>query len=448
MHMKNGRTKKSFVSFAALALIAFSAIVLSACTTATPSDTWVLPNQNVKNTRYAGGRINSNTIQNLGVAWTSSIKAQGGFGASAPTPIITMDTVYVAAATGKVAALDFFTGQPAVAKTIALNSNGRPAWLNANVFRKSTTLGLKISPILTNTNVSEPNEGTPIVVVADPKGTIYALNSKNSNNEWKRTIEPVSGTTPRVESNMAVAGGNVFVPVVNVPTSSSTGTPGSIFNTISRLKNSSGSLVSLNSENGKVNWTKKLASAPLGGVAVANNIAFVTTVNGNIYAFDSGSGDQLWTSKLPAGSVAPVAVSDDTVIVPASLVTRPGQRAQVVAFRIGGLGKVGGAAPPKVVVVKSGPRAKATAPGATTTPAAAGPDGKTIFTANCAGCHVLKAAGSSGNVGPNLDSLKPADAVVVKQVINGGGPMPAFKGTLSPAEIKAVAAFVSSNAGK
>jgi mono/diheme cytochrome c family protein len=79
---------------------------------------------------------------------------------------------------------------------------------------------------------------------------------------------------------------------------------------------------------------------------------------------------------------------------------------------------------------------------------AAAPDGKQIFASNCASCHTLKAAGATGTVGPNLDQLKPTQAVVDHQVTNGGGAMPAFKGTLTAAEITAVAKFVSSNAGK
>jgi cbb3-type cytochrome c oxidase subunit III len=74
--------------------------------------------------------------------------------------------------------------------------------------------------------------------------------------------------------------------------------------------------------------------------------------------------------------------------------------------------------------------------------------GKDIFTANCGSCHTLKDAGTSGTVGPNLDQLKPDEARVQKQVTNGGAVMPAFKGTLTPAQITAVAKYVSSVAGK
>ena len=81
-------------------------------------------------------------------------------------------------------------------------------------------------------------------------------------------------------------------------------------------------------------------------------------------------------------------------------------------------------------------------------PSQLGNDGKTIFTAECASCHTLKAAGTTGTIGPNLDQLKPSQAVVQHQVEVGGGVMPAFKGTLSAAQIAAVAKYVASSAGK
>jgi cbb3-type cytochrome c oxidase subunit III len=81
-------------------------------------------------------------------------------------------------------------------------------------------------------------------------------------------------------------------------------------------------------------------------------------------------------------------------------------------------------------------------------PSQLGTDGKKIFQTECASCHTLKAAGTSGTVGPNLDQLKPSEAIVQHQVTVGGGVMPAFKGKLSDAQITAVAKFVSSSAGK
>ena len=87
-----------------------------------------------------------------------------------------------------------------------------------------------------------------------------------------------------------------------------------------------------------------------------------------------------------------------------------------------------------------------------TTPAAQGDPvaGKQVFLGSsaCGGCHTLADAGSSGNVGPNLDDAKPTYDKVVTQVTNGGGVMPPFKGTLTEQQIADVAAYVSSVAGK
>ena len=87
----------------------------------------------------------------------------------------------------------------------------------------------------------------------------------------------------------------------------------------------------------------------------------------------------------------------------------------------------------------------ATTGGSATGDAAAG---KAVFTANCGACHTLADAGTSGAVGPNLDQLKPDAAIVQKQVENGGAAMPAFKGTLSDADIANVSAYVASVAGQ
>jgi mono/diheme cytochrome c family protein len=84
--------------------------------------------------------------------------------------------------------------------------------------------------------------------------------------------------------------------------------------------------------------------------------------------------------------------------------------------------------------------------------ASLGTDGAAIFKgAGCAGCHTLAAAGATGTTGPNLDQLAPKLTVpiVVRQVTTPPpGLMPSFQGRLSPAQIQAVAKYVSSSAGK
>ena len=74
-------------------------------------------------------------------------------------------------------------------------------------------------------------------------------------------------------------------------------------------------------------------------------------------------------------------------------------------------------------------------------------DGKSIFEANCASCHTLADAGTTGTVGPNLDESRPSQELVVDRVTNGQGAMPSFSSTLSEEQIQDVAAYVSSVAG-
>ena len=68
--------------------------------------------------------------------------------------------------------------------------------------------------------------------------------------------------------------------------------------------------------------------------------------------------------------------------------------------------------------------------------------------AQCGMCHTLQAAGSEGQIGTNLDQLKPFMPQVVVAVINGIGVMPAFEGILSSEEIDAVAYYVFESTNK
>ena len=62
--------------------------------------------------------------------------------------------------------------------------------------------------------------------------------------------------------------------------------------------------------------------------------------------------------------------------------------------------------------------------------------------AQCGVCHVLQEAESEGQIGPNLDKLKPQMSQIVIAVTNGIGVMPPWGGILSEEEIEAVANYV------
>ena len=71
--------------------------------------------------------------------------------------------------------------------------------------------------------------------------------------------------------------------------------------------------------------------------------------------------------------------------------------------------------------------------------------GKNIFLekGNCATCHTLSDAGSNGDIGPNLNDIKPDVSRVALAVTNGIGVMPAYEGILTPEEIEAVSIYIS-----
>ena len=77
----------------------------------------------------------------------------------------------------------------------------------------------------------------------------------------------------------------------------------------------------------------------------------------------------------------------------------------------------------------------------------AGGSAEQLFTDNCANCHTLAAAGATGEVGPDLDQLRPGTDLVNAQMTNGGGGMPAFKGKLSDEQIQQISDYVAENAG-
>tara|TARA_B100001173_G_C15790074_1_gene463082 strand:+ start:73 stop:402 length:330 start_codon:yes stop_codon:yes gene_type:complete len=72
-------------------------------------------------------------------------------------------------------------------------------------------------------------------------------------------------------------------------------------------------------------------------------------------------------------------------------------------------------------------------------------------TAGCAACHVLKAAGSEGNIGPNLDTVEGLNYDSVMDIVTHGlGVMPAFgeDEILTKEEIDIVSFYVASSVGK
>ena len=75
--------------------------------------------------------------------------------------------------------------------------------------------------------------------------------------------------------------------------------------------------------------------------------------------------------------------------------------------------------------------------------------GRELFARNCATCHTLHAVNAVGKVGPNLDQLRPPEALVLNAIqtgrARGNGQMPAD--LVAGPDAKAVASFVAAVAG-
>jgi mono/diheme cytochrome c family protein len=95
-----------------------------------------------------------------------------------------------------------------------------------------------------------------------------------------------------------------------------------------------------------------------------------------------------------------------------------------------------------VARVAADPKAEVALP-----PGAGGDDPKVVFQSSCGTCHVLADAGTTGTIGPNLDQSRPQLQAAVRQITNGGGGMPPFRGTLSEQQIRALAQYIVRSTG-
>ena len=68
--------------------------------------------------------------------------------------------------------------------------------------------------------------------------------------------------------------------------------------------------------------------------------------------------------------------------------------------------------------------------------------------AQCGVCHTLQAAGSTGNIGPNLNQLNLPMSQIIYAVTNGIGVMQAWEGILTDEEIEAVAYYIFNSTNK
>jgi outer membrane protein assembly factor BamB len=261
---------------------------------------------------------------------------------------------------------------------------------------------------------------------------ILTEHSATGNGKVKKTpYTTLPGELGGVESPYASDGTTAYFPVNNFGVLSKT----QATNAPADYAKGGGVLVAIDQATGKIKWQHTFkGTSPYGAATVSNDLVWTDTFDGTLWAFNKDTGALVWSKKLPAGANSPVAIDGDTVLVGAGIPETKSEKPTFIAYRVG------------ATASSSSKGASTKSSGASST-AVSLKAGMKVFESTCASCHTLAAAGSTGTVGPNLDQLKPSDALVVHQVTNGGGGMPAFGSTLSKTQIQSVAKYVSTVAG-
>ncbi|MEZ5098780.1 MAG: PQQ-binding-like beta-propeller repeat protein [Thermoleophilia bacterium] len=352
---------------------------------------------------------------------------------------------------------------------------GELQWFNQVLPHDVYDWDLQLPPILTEM------DGQQVEIVAGKMGYVYAIDA-NGELLWKTAVgehnghdedhvaamaltgpddqdglanmpdfplELLPGVLGGVETQMAVADGVVYAPVVNLPVTFTSQTESEL-----DFTGGTGQMVALDVATGDVLWDVDFDTPVYGGATVVNDLLLTTTFDGTLRALDRSSGEEVWSQELPASTNSVISVAGDVVVTAAGFPQGEGQTAQIVAFGLPGTGgtDTGQApTPTESTATESTPAeptpaetgATETGGGTDTSAAGGGADGESLFVANCAGCHTLAAAGTSGSVGPNLDQSSLDEDAMREQIANGGGGMPAFAGRLTDEEIAAIAAYVA-----
>jgi outer membrane protein assembly factor BamB len=227
---------------------------------------------------------------------------------------------------------------------VALDRSGHLLWYNQVTPHDLFDHDFQISPILATARVG--GSSRQIVVGAGKSGYVIAFDRQTGRQLWKtpvgvhindsltafpagQTVSVEPGLFGGVETPMALAGGVVYVPVINLP-SNFTATGFSIPN----VDAGTGELDAIDVNTGRILWTSKLDSEDFGSAVVAGDLVFTATFTGKVLAFNRNSGKQVWSYQAPGGINALLAIAGDRLLIPVGLGSSP----QLIALRLGATG--------------------------------------------------------------------------------------------------------------
>ncbi|MPZ98937.1 MAG: PQQ-binding-like beta-propeller repeat protein [Dehalococcoidia bacterium] len=233
--------------------------------------------------------------------------------------------------------------------------DGSLAWYHQAVERGLFDHDFQTSPILVDADVE--GEERALLVGSGKLGRVIALRRDTNEVIWDtevgvhenddleaiplaETVKVFPGIFGGVETPMSVAGGRVFVPVVNLGTVHTATGHGAIdgsgallsANNSTNLGEATGELVALDLATGEPLWRQELDSPLFGGATAVGDLVFTATYSGTIVAYRQDTGEEVWRHDTGGGINAWPAVQDDRILWPVGLGPQP----QLIAFGLGG----------------------------------------------------------------------------------------------------------------
>jgi alcohol dehydrogenase (cytochrome c) len=219
-------------------------------------------------------------------------------------------------------------------------ATGRLRWYDQVTRHDVRDHDFQLSPVLGSI------DGKAAVFGAGKAGVVIAWDRGTRQRIWQTEVglhRNDAGPLPRkrvpvcpgllggVETPMALAGGTLFVPVVDLCSAGSAYG----YESLARVDPSRGRgrLVALDAATGARIWERRLAQPVFGCATAADGVVFTSTFDGTVYGLDASSGATLWNHRMPAGVNSCPALSGDLLLVGAG-VPGAGRTLELDAFSV------------------------------------------------------------------------------------------------------------------
>jgi outer membrane protein assembly factor BamB len=232
---------------------------------------------------------------------------------------------------------------------------GKPIWYNQVLPHDLYDWDLENSPVLTNA------AGRPVVIGSGKMGYVYQFDRASGRMLWKTAVGRHNGHDD--DNLLAMAG--EFDKLPALPFEVYPGVLGGVISPIAvddttiyaavndygatwvsqepppelaPFTDATGELVAIDLVTGRIKWAHPFTATPYGAASVVNDLVFTTTFDGTVHAVQTRTGREVWQAKLPAHVNAAVAIDGEYLIAGSGWPQAPGEKAEIVAYRLGGKG--------------------------------------------------------------------------------------------------------------